>query len=210
MEAIITGDIVESRNLPKQEVWLDPLKELLSLYGTSPNVWEIFRGDSFQLRIPAQEALHASLLIKATTKKIKRERINVRIAIGIGDAGQSSNRISESMGEAFLYSGELLEELKEKKVNFGIRSCDSNFDREMNLMIRLALVILNGWTVNSAEVASLMLQKSEITQHQISEKLGIVQSSVNERISRGHIYEILDFENYYRHRVKLLMHGNDN
>jgi hypothetical protein len=206
MEAIITGDIIDSRKITRQDIWLEPLKETLSLFGTSPNDWDIFRGDSFQLRIPVQEAMHVSLLMLANFKKIRKERVDVRIAIGISEKSDSSIRISESMGEAFLFSGELLEKLKEKKLHLGIKSFDSDFDMEMNMMIKLALVILNGWSANSAEVASLMLRHSGITQQQLSEKLGIVQSSVNERISRGYLHEIMDFENYYRQRVIKLHH----
>jgi len=36
MVAIITGDIIASRKLENQEIWLTPLKKLLSSWGQRP------------------------------------------------------------------------------------------------------------------------------------------------------------------------------
>jgi hypothetical protein len=108
------------------------------------------------------------------------------------------------MGSAFLYSGKLLDELKSKKVHLGIKSNDTGFDRELNMMLKLALVIMNGWSANSAEAASIILREKGITQKKLSQRLGIVQSSVNERISRGAVYEMMEMEHYFRERIKTI------
>lgn len=202
MKTTITGDIVNSQSAGKPEVWLDPLKELFSKIGDSPTDWEIYRGDSFQLIVPAKDAVRVSILIKSVIKKQKPKQLDARLAIGIGKEEVYANRVSEASSEAFVYSGQLLDELKQKKVHLGIKSPWDEFDKEFNMIFKLALVIMNSWTSNSAEVAELLFSISGITQVEIAEKLGIAQSTVNDRIKRGSVYEIMEMEKYYREKIQ--------
>lgn len=206
MKTTITGDIVHSQSVEQPEIWLNPLKELFSTFGESPTDWEIYRGDSFQLRVPTKDAVRVAILIKSVIKKQKAKKLDARLAIGIGKEDVHVNRVSEASGEAFVYSGQLLDDLKDKKIHLGIKSPWNNFDREFNMMFKLALVIMNSWTSNSAEVAELLFRISGITQVEIAEKLGIAQSSVNDRIKRGSIYEIMEMEQYYCEKIENKTH----
>ena len=109
MEAVITGDIINSRKVDPS-AWISILKELFQKYGTEPKNWEIYRGDSFQLVINAHEALEIAILIKSAIKKI--DLLDVRMAIGLGEIEYRSERITESNGTAFLNSETQFEELK--------------------------------------------------------------------------------------------------
>lgn len=204
MKATITGDIVHSQTVEKPEIWLNPLKEVLKKIGGSPDVWEIYRGDSFQLNVEAKDALRIALLIKSVIKKQEPKKLDARLAIGVGKEEEKgpANRVSESFGSAFVYSGQLLDDLKQKKIHLGLKSPWEDLDKEFNMMFKLALVIMNSWTNNSAEVAELLFSVSDITQVEIAERLGIVQSSVNDRIKRGAIYEIMELEKYYREKIE--------
>lgn len=203
MKATITGDIVHSQAIENPKLWLDPLKKLFNNFGDSPTTWEIYRGDSFQISVPAADSLRVAILIKSVIKKQKNKKLDVRLAIGIGKDEAYVNKVSEAAGEAFVYSGQLLDTLKEKKVHLGIKSPWDNFDKEFNMMFKLALITMNSWTSNSAEVAELLFSISEVTQVEIAERLGIVQSSVNDRIKRGAIYEIMEMEKYYREKIEI-------
>lgn len=202
MKSTITGDIVHSQSVGKPEIWLTPLKELFSGFGDSPSVWEIYRGDSFQITTNPTESLRTAILIKSVIKKQQSKQLDVRMAIGIGSEEIIVNRVSEASSDAFVYSGQLLDSLKEKKLHLGIKSPWESFDKEFNMMFKLALVIMNSWTSNSAEVAELLFSSPGITQVEIAEKLGIAQSSVNDRIRRAAIYEIMEMEHYYREKIK--------
>lgn len=202
MNSTITGDIVHSQSIDKPEIWLDPLKKLFSEVGETPSVWEVYRGDSFQITVKAEDALRLCILIKSVIKKQKPKKIDVRLAIGIAEEEVMVNRVSEATTDAFIYSGQLLDALKQKKVHLGIKTPWQVFDDEFNMMFKLALVIMNSWTRNSAEVAELLFSISGITQVEIAEKLGIAQSSVNDRIKRGSIYEIMEMEQYFRDKIK--------
>lgn len=202
MTTVITGDIVDSQSVDKPHVWLDPLKELFSTVGESPSVWEIYRGDSFQIAVTLEDSLRITLLIKSIIKKINSKKLDVRLAIGVSNEEIKAEKVSEASSEAFVYSGQLLDTLKQKKIHLGIKSPWDEFDMEFNMMFKLALIIMNSWTSNSAEVAELLFRNPKMTQVEIAEKLGIAQSSVNDRIKRGAIYEIMEMEKYYRKKVQ--------
>lgn len=205
MGTTITGDIVNSQSVEKAEIWLDPLKDLFSSIGESPTVWEIYRGDSFQIAVSPKNSLRTALIIKSVIKKIPSKKLDVRLAIGISEEDVVANRVSEASSEAFVYSGQMLDTLKEKKVHLGIKSPWDDFDKEFNMIFKLALIIMNSWTNNSAEVAELLFSVSGITQVEIAERLGIAQSTVNDRIKRGAIYEIMEMEQYFRERIETQM-----
>ncbi|MCC5917055.1 MAG: hypothetical protein JJU02_06975 [Cryomorphaceae bacterium] len=99
MIAIIKGDIIASRKLVNQEIWLSPLKSLLATWGNTPKDWKIDWGDLFQVEIiNPEEALRKVFEIKALIKKIEpfKERkkistIDVRMSIGIGEKTYSGS-----------------------------------------------------------------------------------------------------------------------
>ena len=208
MQSIITGDIVNSQSVSYPDIWLAPLREILERIGPSGDVWEIYRGDNFQVSVEPEEALRTSLLIKSVIKKQNAKELDVRMAIGIGEEGRDDTRITESTGEAFVKSGRLLENLKKKKVHLAVHSSWNQFDEEINMMLKLALFIMNSWTPNAAETAELLILHPDTTQTKMARRLGIAQSSVNDRIKRGALYEIMELEKYYRARVRALLSEN--
>jgi hypothetical protein len=200
MISVITGDIVNSRGIANQKEWLKPLKQLLAQYGKTPKVWEIFRGDSFQIEIKQpEESFMAAIRIKACIKSIKE--LDVRMAIGIGEKEYSATRITESNGPAFVYSGEKFESLKKLKQNLAIRSPWTDLDTELNIMISLALIAMNKWSPSSAELISLSLAHQNLSQKELGDKLERTQSSVSTRQKRAHYTEIIELESFYRKRV---------
>lgn len=201
MVATITGDIVQSQSVSDPSIWMDPLKEWFQDFGETPRDWQIYRGDSFQLEVDSEDSLRVAIVIKSIIKKLNHKQLDVRLAIGVGKRGYREGYISESSGDAFVYSGTLLDELKDKNVHLGIRTPWQSLNKELNLMFKLALVIMNSWTGKTAEVSELLFSIPGITQTDIADKLGIAQSTVNERIKRGSVHEIIELEQYYRHKL---------
>lgn len=212
MIAIITADIINSRKLENQEIWIAPLKKLLANYGSTPEKWEIFRGDYFQIEIEdPTEALLLSLKIKALIKSIsavqgqkKIAPIDVRMAIGLGKKEYAADRISESNGTAFINSGEKFEKLKKEKTTLAIQSSFPDFDYEMNLYLKLAVIQMDAWTVNSAVLFTTIFEDPEKKQTELGAILGIGQNSVSGRFKRAHVDEILELDKMYRFKLKTL------
>jgi hypothetical protein len=207
MIAVITGDIINSRKSLHGGNWIKPLETVLSQYGNRFDRWDIFRGDSFQLElICPQYALLAAIHIKAKVKTVKG--LDVRMAIGLGEKTYEANRISESNGPAFIYSGELFESLKSMKRNAAIKSPWPALDAELNLMLGLASIAMDRWSPSSAEIVLMSLLHQSLSQQELGEKIGIRQSSVSERQSRAYYSEIMELERYYRTRFSQQNHSS--
>lgn len=123
--AILTGDLVGSRQLPPERLQavLEGLKEEWQAFaGAHPGAVvggvEIFRGDGWQVALsqPAL-ALEAAVYLRAAVKAHAALRqLDSRVGIGIGPVDHlDPARLGESHGAAFEASGTALESLTETK-----------------------------------------------------------------------------------------------
>lgn len=200
MTSVITGDIIHSQKASPQ-IWLEKLKSELNSEGSNPETWEIFRGDSFQIEIADPSlALVKAIKIKAAIKCIKQ--IDVRMAIGVGDKTYQAENITESNGSAFVNSGEIFEKLVKEKQNLAIATPSEEFNREMNLLFRLALIAMDNWTINSAEMIHLALCNPGFSQKELGKILGIKQNAVSNRLKRAYYDEISELIIRYQNKIK--------
>lgn len=200
MIAIITGDIIASRQLIDQGKWLIPLKNLFQKWGKSPQDWKLNRGDSFQLEVKdVENSLKKALEIKTIIKKTGV--IDVRLAIGIGEKTYFGESISESNGTAFINSGEKFDSLQKENITLGIKSPWADFDEEINLYLQLMGLFMDHWSISSAELMQIVLQNPSATQEEIGKHLGIKQNSVSGRWKRANVHEVLAVEKMFRKRI---------
>ncbi|MEO6346740.1 MAG: SatD family protein [Aquaticitalea sp.] len=201
--SVITGDIMKSRN-KDTKIWTDQLKKCFTFLVDDPKYWEIYRGDSFQIELKdIQQSYWAAIYIKACIKSIKG--LDVRLALGIGNKTYNGKKVTESNGEAFQFSGETLETLKKLNQNLRIKTKDAELDQELNLYFKLALISMNNWTVNSAEMIKLTLEYPKALQQDLAEKIGINQNAVSKRQKRASLDEILELDLMYRKKIKPLL-----
>ncbi|MBD3724450.1 MAG: hypothetical protein IE891_06635 [Flavobacteriaceae bacterium] len=210
MIAVIKGDIIASRKLENQALWLKPLKSLLASWGENHKNWELHSGDFFQIEISnPEEALRKVFEIKSLIKKVeptdktkKSSMIDVRLAVGIGEKTYSGDSISENNGPAYIYSSEKFDVLKKENVTIGVKTSWKSFDEEMNLYLKLAGTFMDKWTVSSAELIQIVLNNPDITQEEIGKQLGIKQNSVSGRWNRANVNEVMEVEKMYRNKIK--------
>ena len=196
MIAVLTGDIINSRQ-GQTSLWLNQLKSTLNLYGQTPKDWEIFRGDSFQLKTNPENALRIALHIKAVIKQVKP--YDVRIAIGLGEQSYDSKTISESNGTAFVNSGEGFESLKKQTLT--VVSENKKWDNTINIMINLALLTANSCSNTVAKVISTVIENPEKNQNDIALLLGKSQSTISEALKRGGYEEIMQLNAFYKEQI---------
>lgn len=199
MTAIILGDIIKSRK--RETIWMDELKSYLKNIGESPSVWEIFRGDQFQIEVQPEKALLTAIQIKALLRSIKSD---ARMSIGLGEKNYSGEKISESNGSAFIHSGETFENLKKEKNTLAVTSGNEKWDKEFNLMLRFASTIMDNWPSQTAEFVSVALRNPELSQEKIGEMLSINQAAVSRRKSRAQYDLILELNEFYIEKIKQL------
>lgn len=194
MIAVLTGDIINSAGYRTAD-WMPDLKNFLLKLGDTPEVWEIYRGDEFQIRIAPEKAMEVAIQIKALIKTIKN--LDVRIGIGLGDEDFRGAGVSESNGSAYQRSGRTLSLLKEKKINMAIATGDPQIDDTLNLMLKLGLDFMDTWSVVSAEIILMALENPLASQNEVAEQFQIQQSAVSQRYKRARLDLVKDLLNYY-------------
>lgn len=199
MIAILTGDIINSRQGDTQS-WLLLLKQVLNTYGKTPQSWQIFRGDSFQLSVVPERALIAAIHLKAAIRQTQMQ--DVRIGIGIGEESHKAKSITESNGSAFVHSGESFESLK--KHTLAIKSNKEDWDAPLNLMLILAMHTANSWSSTVAEVIKMSLEHPDKNQKEIATLLKKSQSSISEALKRGGYDELMEVNTYYQDKLSQL------
>ncbi len=187
--AIITGDIINSRQV-HTEIWQNKLTSVLSYYGTSPNDWEIFRGDSFQLKCNVEHAIRAVIHIKSYMRQISS--LDVRMGIGIGEIQEPQKSISNSTGTAFVRSGNSFDQLKKKTL--AIQTGKESLDTIVQTYLDLASTIMSDWKKVTSAVMQISIENPTLKQHEIAHKYGYVQSSISRAQKRGGYDELMKME----------------
>ncbi len=195
MIAVITGDIINSRELPL--LWMATLKEALSALPKKNTKWEIFRGDSFQIALPPTEAFLTALYVKACMRALKGA--DVRMSIGIGSVlDDRVAKVTEANGEAYINSGEGFDALKSSKINLTVKTPSAQFDEDMNLYFKLALIAMDSWSPIAAQVVKQTIENFNEKQDKIAKISGRSQSSISEALKRAHFSEMMELENKFR------------
>lgn len=201
MIAVITGDIINSQHADT-EVWITKLKNLLENWGSTPQTWEIYRGDEFQFKCNIDDVFWYFLAIKSIIKS--QENLDVRMAIGIGEESFSSEKITESNGTAYVHSGRLLNDLKSDGHTVAIKTSNESVDRDLNILLKWASKDFDNWTMATAEIIHEMIMNQDITQEDLAKKFTISQSSVSQRLKRANYELIIETNQYFRKKISEL------
>jgi hypothetical protein len=94
--------------------------------------------------------------------------------------------------------GRAFELLKKQKITLAIHSANPDFDADINLMLRLGLIFMNHWLVQSAEFVVAALEYPNDSQEEIGQKLGINQAAVSRRRKRAQFDLLLDLDAHFR------------
>ncbi|TVZ09736.1 SatD family protein [Cellulophaga sp. RHA_52] len=199
MIAVITGDIINSR-AEDVGVWLPELKTELKKIGSDPKDWEIYRGDSFQLKTTPEQALKIALVLKTVLKQFKT--LDVRMAIGIGEESYTSEKVTEANGSAYINSGECFEDLK--KQTLAIKTPWQEFNIVLNLVLDVLELTINNWTPNYALLIKESLKDTSVTQKELADRLDKKQSNISTSLKKAGFDEILKILDYYNTQIKKL------
>lgn len=199
MIAVLTGDIVNSREKETSK-WMPVLQAELNRIGKNPVDWEIYRGDSFQLKTDVNLALSILIHLKAAIKQFKK--LDVRIAIGIGEEGYVAEKVTESNGMAYVYSGKCFDGLK--KQTMAIQSPWKDFDEILNLLLEVLGLTINNWTPNYANLVKASLENPNKTQAEIALKLNKKQGNLSTALKRAGFDEIEKILKFYTKKIEKL------
>lgn len=185
--AIITGDIVDSTKMTIEErtsmlkllqslpQWLSPL--------CKTNI-EIFRGDSFQLKVTEpskslQIALAIRAIIRANKFKDNNAQWDTRIAVGIGTLDFETDSLATSDGEAYRLSGRGLDLIG--KARLFIKTPWEEVNKELMVSTLFADDIVSSWTPSQSRIMFEKLIKDQ-SQEKIGKILGASQQMVSKTL----------------------------
>lgn len=198
--AVITGDIVGSKSidLDERENLLRVLKESFdeineNLIKDVHSTFEIFRGDSFQAVLRKPElSLIVSILIRARLRSenvnipVKMKNWDARLAIGIGNIEFSTDKTVESDGQAFLFSGRDLDNMKISGERFRIQTPWDEVNAEMKVSLTFADSVISRWSKYQAQVFYYYLLQNE-KQIELAERIKISQPAIHKRLTSGNV-----------------------
>lgn len=196
--AIITGDIVNSTKLSREEriVMLYSLQEIPMILNDISSVnFEIFRGDSFQILVSDPwQVLKVALIIRAFLRSQKlgenKKILDSRIAIGIGSLDFQSEELSTSDGEAYRFSGRLLDEMDKAKL--AIKTPWLEVNEELSLNTAFADRIISSWKQKQSRVVYESLITG-MNHNELAQKLGITRQMIGKSLRASNEDLILEY-----------------
>ncbi|UYG08983.1 hypothetical protein [Halomonas sp. M4R1S46] len=202
--AVLTGDVIASRRIadtPALYRVLDAtLGRLAEHYGGR---FERYRGDGFQLALPAAgAALDAAVALRAALIMHSDERRwDARVAMAVGsDDWQADRALASADGPVFVASGRALDALAEGAAHLALTRPGAPRDAALALLVRYVDELVDGWSRYSAEIACLSLWHDE-SQQAMAERLGIRQPSVHKRLRTARWALLADTLDFFRHRL---------
>jgi hypothetical protein len=108
--------------------------------------------------------------------------------------------LSESYGEAFTLSGILLDRIELEERRICMTTADDELNSHLDIVCRLAGVLINEWSENSSQALYRHFLKNE-TQLETARFLGITQSSVHHRLRIAHLDEIHYLLSYFKEQI---------
>ncbi|MDE6683055.1 MAG: SatD family protein [Muribaculaceae bacterium] len=202
--AIITGDIIHSTQLTMEDrvYMIEQLEHLPQILNSVDKVvFEIFRGDSFQISITkASSALRCALATRAWLRSHRmgstNQVLDARIALGVGTLDYQSHSLSTSDGEAYRLSGRALDNMTKSRLE--VRTPWHDVNEELKLLTAFADDIVSSWSQNQSKIIlmSLVENKSHV---ELSQELNISRQMVDKSLKASKEELIEAYIHRYEH-----------
>lgn len=194
MIAVITADIMNST---QNDAWHEVMTPTLGLTGETPVDWSIYRGDSIQIRLgnPAM-ALDVATALKASIRQLNK--LDIRIAIGIGEESLKTYSVTQNTGSAYVNSGRLLEDLPQ---NLAIKTTWDHMDIGLNAGLNLFNTLCEQWTTGMANYVHTKLLHPNASQEELAQKLNTNQSNVSRVLARANYQVLQQYLNYFQELI---------
>ena len=197
MIAVITGDMVDSKSMTfQQRESFIMLTESISqqLCPIAEAKVEIFRGDSFQIRVnDTIESLRYAVALRGLFRGTELfgggKQYDVRLSLGIGAKGFERDELGLSDGDAYRNSGLGLDGMKNARLN--VVFPDKNLNEEFSLPTAFADEIISNWTVKQSK-ANLQKLIWEDSNYEIAERINVRRQTVDKllKLSNMHLIDL--------------------
>ena len=194
--SVLTGDIVNSRNSDAKhyDTMLYSLQQTLTeIKEHYAGVYEIFRGDSFQVTFKDPiPAMRCALLLKmALIASSPNAPVEVRLALGVGGYRDLRNNSGTSSGEAFELSGMGLEALKNSDI--ALLSNITPLNNQLQLATQFLNFQLSSITPKQAEAVLAYIRCDFGDHQQVAKQIGGSRSNASKLLRRSGAILIRDY-----------------
>lgn len=199
MIATISADIVRSTSMNTEDLieLRNRLRDLFQDFEEDyPGFWaRIVRGDSIECVVPDyNDALRIAILIKLYVKMRVSEfecsemlqRYGIRFSIGVADIKYADKKEDIINGPAIYLSGRNLDEISRREnvmTAFEIGQAPKPLSNLLDSYVAMVSGIVDSYSAKQAEVVFLKLLGFK--EMEISERVGVSQSSVNTRAANA-------------------------
>ena len=199
MIATISADIVRSTSMNTEDLIAlrNRLQDLFHDFEKDyPGFWaRIVRGDSIECVVPNyNDALRIAILIKLYVKmSVSKfecsemlQRYGIRFSIGVGDINYADKKEDIINGPAIYMSGRNLDEISRKEnimTAFEMQQAPKPLSNLLDSYVAMVSTIVDSYSAKQAEV--IFLKLLGFKEKEISDRVGITQSSVNIRATNA-------------------------
>jgi rubrerythrin len=185
MIGVISGDIIKSQKIPKQQydAMLYQLEQSLRAICNKTTRWNIYRGDAFQLQISQSEQLFKTAIL--IYLHLKSAGYELRQSMALGQVDNPRNDIKTATGSAFLLSGQGLDKITNQRFVFNI--AEQNVEDGFSLNIAFVDTLLNKITQKQANALFVYLTQTDNNHAALAKEL---------KTSRENVTKLLNLANY--------------
>ncbi|WP_299030784.1 hypothetical protein [uncultured Sulfitobacter sp.] len=189
--AVFTGDIVRSTDMGTDELQrmfaaLEVQSDMIGHWPESSSIFQRFRGDGWQMSLPARYALRAAAVMRATARATGKGH-DTRIGIGVGLGTVKGNDLAAADGPVFVQSGHALDRMKRGPLMTAPAADD---------LLRIALPpidrIVQGWTAKQAQIAAVLLSPDAPTHDTLAARLGQTRQLVQKQAESAGLSALLE------------------
>ena len=178
--AVFTGDIIRSSDMEggALDAMFDALQAQCAAIGDWPDSATLFaryRGDGWQMLLPARFALRAALVLRACARATGKGH-DTRIGIGLGAARVRDGDLASGEGAAFVASGRALDLIRR-----GPALLAPDAPAVLRAALPLADHAVRGWTVKQAQLATALLAPDPPTHAALAQTLGQSRQSIQQQ-----------------------------
>lgn len=205
MIGVISGDIIKSQKIPKQQydAMLYQLEQSLRAVCSKTTLWNIYRGDAFQLQInQSEEIIKTAILIYL---QLKLAGYELRQSMALGSIDNPRSDIKTATGSAFVLSGQGLDKITNQRFVFTI--AQQTVDESFSLNLAFADTLLSKITQKQANALFVYLTHTDNSHAALAKELNTSRENVTKLLNLANYQLIERFIVHSEQVIKTILKG---
>lgn len=207
MIGVISGDIIKSQTIPKQQydAMLYQLEQSLRGISKKQTLWNIYRGDAFQLQLNNPEMLFETAIL--IYLHLKSSGYELRQSMALGQIDNPRSDIKTATGSAFTLSGQGLDKITNQR--FVINIAEQHVDESLLLNLAFVDVLLTKVTAKQANALYVYLTSTDNSHAALAKELKTSRENVTKLLNLAHYQLIERFIKHTKNTIKNITKGGE-